>query len=418
MLKRLLAIAFIFMCTTGAWMVLGGTIFARTYSSDLTLKSRVERIWGTAQAQRAPSANYKVQLTREEESIVDGKKVTVIKKTTETYSVPLTASDIAVKLALDYRQKGLLWYSTYVTDFTASYRFRLDGREPRTVYVAFPFPAQAANYDDFRFVLRGGAWANKPETRNGQMIGAIAAVPGQDIVVDVGYRTQGLDQWRYLFTGHEGENATNPGVTEVRDFRLVMETDFRDIDFPDDSIAPSSKERTHGGWRLTWKYKNLIAGVNIGMLMPQKLQPGPLAGQISFFAPVSLFFFTVVLLALSLVRRIELHPMHFFFLSAAFFAFHLLLAYLVDHVSIHTAFVIASAVSIGLVVSYLRTVVGPRFAFVPAMSAQLIFLVLFSYAFFFTGLTGLTMTIGAVLTLFVLMRMTARIDWTIVFAKK
>ena len=41
---------------------------------------------------------------------------------------------------------------------------------------------------------------------------------------------------------------------------------------------------------------------------------------------------------------------------------------------------------------------------------------LFSYAFFFEGMTGLAITIGAVLTLFVLMQMTARVSWDEVFA--
>jgi len=62
------------------------------------------------------------------------------------------------------------------------------------------------------------------------------------------------------------------------------------------------------------------------------------------------------------MRGIDLHPMNYFFLAAAFFSFHLLLAYLVDHLSIHKAFAIAAAVSIFLVVSYLRLVVGIRFA--------------------------------------------------------
>jgi hypothetical protein len=48
--------------------------------------------------------------------------------------------------------------------------------------------------------------------------------------------------------------------------------------------------------------------------------------------------------------------------------------------------------------------------------AQLVFLVLFSYAFFFEGYTGLTVTVGAVVTLFALMQATARVDWTAVFA--
>ena len=51
-----------------------------------------------------------------------------------------------------------------------------------------------------------------------------------------------------------------------------------------------------------------------------------------------------------------------------------------------------------------------------AGAAQLVFLVLFSYAFFFQGMTGLAITIGAVLTLFVMMQMTARVSWDEVFA--
>jgi inner membrane protein involved in colicin E2 resistance len=94
----------------------------------------------------------------------------------------------------------------------------------------------------------------------------------------------------------------------------------------------------------------------------------------------------------------------------------LLLAYLVDHMSIHVAFVISSIVSVFLVVSYLRLVVGMRFAALEAGGAQMIYLVLFSYAFFFKGYTGLAVTIGAIITLFVVMQMTGRIRWADKFA--
>jgi inner membrane protein involved in colicin E2 resistance len=87
------------------------------------------------------------------------------------------------------------------------------------------------------------------------------------------------------------------------------------------------------------------------------------------------------------LKGLELHPMHYFLLVTSFFSFHLLLAYLVDHISIHAAFAICSAVSIFLVVSYLRIVAGPRFAFVEAALAPVVYLVGFSYAFFFRGLT-------------------------------
>jgi inner membrane protein involved in colicin E2 resistance len=108
--------------------------------------------------------------------------------------------------------------------------------------------------------------------------------------------------------------------------------------------------------------------------------------------------------------------MHYWFIAAAFFAFHLFLAYLVDHVSVNIAFAAAAVVSVGLVVSYLRVVTGMRQALLVAGSAQVVFPVLFSYAFFFEGFTGLAITVGAIVTLFVLMQLTARVSWDEVFS--
>jgi hypothetical protein len=190
-----------------------------------------------------------------------------------------------------------------------------------------------------------------------------------------------------------------------------MTTNFKDIDFPDNTLSPTRKAEAGNGWTLDWNYKNLVSGYQIAMTMPEKLQPGPLAGRISFFAPVSLFFFFFLMLIITTLRGIELHPMNYFFLAAAFFSFHLLLAYLVDHISIHLAFAICSAVSVFLVVSYLRLVVGMRFATREAALAQFIYLVAFSYAFFLKGFTGLAITIGSILTLFVVMQATGRIRW-------
>ncbi len=62
-------------------------------------------------------------------------------------------------------------------------------------------------------------------------------------------------------------------------------------------------------------------------------------------------------------------------------------------------------------------VVGMRFAALEAGITQLVYLVLFSYAFFFKGFTGLAVTIGSIATLFVVMQMTGRIRWGEKFAR-
>ena len=61
--------------------------------------------------------------------------------------------------------------------------------------------------------------------------------------------------------------------------------------------------------------------------------------------------------------------------------------------------------------------VGLRFAALEAGTAQILYLVLFSYAFFFEGYMGLTLTIGAVITLFAAMQMTERMRRSELFAR-
>ncbi|HEX8850732.1 MAG TPA: inner membrane CreD family protein, partial [Gemmatimonadaceae bacterium] len=258
---------------------------------------------------------------------------------------------------------------------------------------------------DMRFLVDGQAVATRTDEKG---IGATLRVaPGADVRLTVGYKSQGLERWSYSF-GND--------VAAVRDFELAMRTDFADIDFAENMISPTTKARSGNGWDLRWRYTNLVSGFTIGMVMPEKLQPGPLAGRISFFAPVSLLFFFLLMFVLTTLRGVELHPMNYFFLAAAFFSFHLLLAYLVDHIGINLAFVIASLVSVLLVVTYLRLVVGLHFALRYAAPAQFVYLVLFSYAFFFEGYAGLTVTIGSIVSLFAVMQMTGRVRWAELFA--
>jgi inner membrane protein involved in colicin E2 resistance len=135
----------------------------------------------------------------------------------------------------------------------------------------------------------------------------------------------------------------------------------------------------------------------------------------SFSAPISLGLFMLWIQVLALLRGLDVHPVNHVFLAAAFFSFHLLFGYTADRLPVEAAFALSAAVSVGLVVSYLRLVVGPRFAWREAGIAQLVYLVGFSLAHFWEGWTGLTVTVLGILTLFAVMQLTGRIRWTEVF---
>ena len=409
MLKRILAIIAIFACTCVAWMILGTSIYLRTENAGSELSSRVASTWGAAQEQHPPVASYVTKVTKTVETEENGKKI----KKTETHDVsnvvPLDSSQIVADLHIDYRQKGLLWFSTYRVGFAGNYTFQNPTGQEESFTIRLPLPSKQAVYDGMEISLDRQLL---PLDFSGAEVTAHGVLkPNATGAVRIVYRSQGQDNWIYKF-------SSGDEVARVKDLHLLVKTDFGGFDFPENSLSPTEKRQTSEGWELQWDYQNLVSGFNIALRMPQKLQPGPLAGRISYFAPVPLFFFFFLVFILSTLRGIDLHPMNYFFLACAFFAFHLLLAYLCDHVSIHAGFIISSAVSILLVVTYLRLVVNLRFAVVEAGLSQLIYLVLFSYAFFFEGFTGLAITIGAVLTLFVVMQMTGRIQWTEKFTSR
>ncbi len=401
MIRTIIGIVVVFFGVTVAWMILGGTVMERTYSQDRQLRKAVEGLWGSPHTQISPAVWFDTQREKREEVERDGFRETRIRRETERHPVTLSGSDIDVHLELKHRRKGLLWYPTYTVDFNGKYRFVNESADPQEFHVSFPLPNAGGVYDTFRCVINGEKKNNIP-IEKGAMSALVPLKPGETGIVEVAYRSQGLESWMYEF---------GDGVSRVRGFSLKINAGFSGFNFPDDSLSPTSKEHTDGSWTLNWDYDDLISGVRAGVVMPEKVNPGPFVGRVTFFAPVSLFLFFFVVFMIAVHQGIRFHPMHYFFLGCAFFSFHLLLAYLVDHVPVALSFVISSLVSLGLSISYVRLVAGFRFALVRIGLAQLVYLVLFSAAFFLTGYTGLSIAICCILTLFIVMQMTGRTDW-------
>ena len=103
MVKRIVAITFIFVCASVAWAILGGTIFSRTYDSDNRSSQQVESLWGTAQNQSPPRASYVQFNTKDQQSVEDGKLVVTKLEEKVEVPLPLDSSRIDVALDLDHR---------------------------------------------------------------------------------------------------------------------------------------------------------------------------------------------------------------------------------------------------------------------------------------------------------------------------
>lgn len=390
-INHLIASLAIIACTTAAWFLLGAALASRTGESSATLRQEVAGVWGPALTQHHPQAWF-------ETPNAPGGKAQVLP----------SASQVAVDLVSEPKRRGLLWHRTYEVAVKCDYVFTNPTQIPQTFYISFPLPGETAGLHGFEFRLGESAGpAPSAPGQSGVVTRAILLPAAGAVTLHTGYRTRGTNTWSYHF----------PDNRRIAGFKLTLHTNFSEINFPVGTGSPSQRSAERDGFTLVWDYPEVLAAPSIGMDMPKRLNAGPVAARIAFFAPVSLLFFVTIVLLIGAMQGTPLHPMHVFFIAAGFFAFHLLFAYLVDLLALLPSFGIAAGSSMLLVCGYLKAIGGnPLFKI--ALPAQAVYLVLFSASFFIDGLTGITLAALGVITLALLMFLTARIDWKTFFARK
>src|SRR5215475_8757721 len=175
MIKRIAAIIGIFVCTCVAWMILGTSIFYRTDNLGPVLSSRVGSTWGTAQEQKPPSVNY---YTDEVKTVVveeDKKKIEKLEHYSQAHYVALDSSHLGANFQIDYRKKGLLWFSTYKVAFDGAYTFKNPMGREEAFTIRLPLPAKQAVYDNLEISLDGAPMTLDYSGSEVSAIGRVAA---------------------------------------------------------------------------------------------------------------------------------------------------------------------------------------------------------------------------------------------------
>lgn len=405
--KKLIAIGFIFACASVAWMILGVANMTRTDTAYSSLKAEVANLYGDSLDVYAPECYARVP--RDVEETVDGKTVT--RREWDYVPAEIAKTDVSIDVRLDPRKKGNLWFPTFRAKFDGAWTFAIRDYDPaRSYYVLTTLESENSVYDGVTLAVNGSPIADvSPLIRRQEM----PVTPRADgtVTLAVSYDVTGMEQLLYYASRESGQ------IAQINDFTLRITTDFLKYDFPQGMMSPTTRTDGEAGSELEWRFDTSVTGKDIGLTIPNRLNPGEIVTRVAFFAPISLLFFFVAFLSVSVVRGFSFHPMHYFFLAATFFSFHLMFSYFSDKWDIYPSFAVAALVSLALTVSYLARF-APRFiAFAVAPATQLVYLVVFSFSFFFDGMTGILVTICSVITLFVLMQLTAGTDWDAAFGR-
>jgi hypothetical protein len=252
--------------------------------------------WGPPLEQAPPRGVYKVIRTVKEvvrSQDPQGRPITteVERQQESEADIVLASSKIAVTLDLEQRRKGLNWFSTYAVDFRARYLLESNASGPESVEVRFPLGGDHAIYDGFW--VRDAQGREVPtEIKGGLARFTVGFAPGEKRAYEIAYRSRGTTRWSYQLSS----------AGQVRDFYLALDTNFAEVNFPAGTLSPTRHAITgKGRWHGEWTFSTLVATSPVGLELPERLNPGPLAARITYFAPVGLlfFFFVVAVLEVS-----------------------------------------------------------------------------------------------------------------------
>ena len=392
---RYVCLVIIFIAFSLAAVILGARVVIKHNQLTLSNEMGVSGRWGGAITQLPPVVTYLFEPARYDK---DGN---VVKAALIQRKMP--ASDIDVQLALSYRQRGQMKFPGYEVGFNASYIVENPFDESLPVSFNFPIPQHSGLLKDFVITVDGEPYRGDQDFSDGVDWKKNLA-PGDTLTINIAYTSRGMGDWSYGLSNYQGD---------ISHFKLHLTSDFANIDYPEGSMVPTlmSVDVTSDSAELAWEFSNLVSGQNIGVTIPRPLDVGKATSGVLFFVPLALLFFLGLILLLTSIRGMPLHPMHYLFITGGFFVFHILMSYLVVLVPLAWAFVISLAASCLMAVGYAALI---RKGWVVVFSTGLgilLFQLGFSLAQFFPNIRGLILVLIIIAGLGLAMGFTARVDW-------
>ena len=294
----------LFIITFAVW-VIASQVSSRTDFASTELAQDVESRWGAPVEQAAPSLR----------AVQSG---TVF---TELAPLALSRQQVAVQATMNYRKRGLAYFSGF--DFTFDGTYRAENPQPYDIDVAFVFPIEADKsqvlLSELAFTVDGKPSSLDLGERGDRLVWTGRLPVGGKAEFQIRYRARGLESFVYRL---------DPSL-QARNVTLNIDVTGGDnIDYPSFVLAASARGGGDGHATLEWKYPSLESGVAMGVILPSVKKYDELMSTMAFRAVVPGIVFLVGLSLLSLRHRRKLLVWETYVAAAAFGFTSVLLAYL------------------------------------------------------------------------------------------
>ncbi len=356
----------------------------RSSFASSELRQDVMDRWGAPIRQPAPSVRY----------VASG---SVFNSLTP---LPLDKQSITVNAAMNYRKRGLVYFSGFDLSFGGQYE--VENREDHPIDLVFVFPIHARKnqvlLSDLSFTVNGQRAPVNLSGENDRLVWTGRARPGERLRYEISFRGRGLDSFVYVL---------DPSL-RVNGFRLAFHvTGGANYDYPSGVVPAGSVLARDGAASLVWEYGSLESGVPVGLVLPSEKAFDSIIGTMvrRCWAPFIPFFLAIV--CLGLFHRRPLEAWQAYLVAAWYGLFFVLLAYLAAFMNFHLAYGVSLVVNGSLLFFYARNLISKTAAWL-ALGATGAFLLLPTLAVILQGYTGLLYTLEIALGLAGLMIFTTR----------
>ena len=347
--------------------------------------------WGTPIDQPSPSIRY----------VKSGSVFTALSP------VALDQQKISVDAKMNYRKRGLVYFSGF--DFSFNGRYLVSNPEPYDIDIVFVFPVSLNKnkvlLSELEFLVDQEQTAIEMSDSGDKFVWTGRLRKEQTINFEVHFKGRGLDWFRYRL---------DPNLP-TRDFSLVMNIYGGDnFDYPTGVVPAHQVEERGEMLKLAWNYPSLESGVPTGAILPSEKSFDKMISTMARRAWAPFLVFCVGLLVLGVSVNRVFRPLEAYLMAAGYGFFFVLLAYLAAFMNFYIAFGVSVGLIIGLLSFYTARLVG----FKGALHLSLLLLtslVVPNFAVVLEGYTGLIYTVEILAGLAGVMFLTTRNDFDLAF---
>lgn len=226
-------------------LVIAEQVESRDDFANSELASGVEERWGAPVDQPAPSVR----------AAPSGTVFTSLE------ALPLSRQHVTVDATMNYRKRGLRYFSGFDFDFTGQYA--VANPRPHDIDVAFVFPIEVNKaqvlMSDLQFLVDGQPAPLELGDERNRLVWTGRIAKGEARQFTIRYRARGLDSFQYRL---------DPSLP-AHDVKLHVGVVGGDnFDYPAGALSASAVSQSKDGIGLDWAFSTLESGVTLGVRLP------------------------------------------------------------------------------------------------------------------------------------------------------